>query len=342
MPTAYSNNLLAKVLLYTYTDGFRHDSIPTAITELKKWGPYYNISMDATEDQTKLTIANLAQYDALLFVHTTGNCLGTAQDAFADYINKGGNFVGIHAASAGYLEKPWAPYTNTLGATFDHHPKRQNATFLKQMSHPSTDPVPDSWVIEEEVYSFTTDPRKLGAKTVISVDPASYKDSGVPAAMGDLHSIAWYQEYSAGAVIKPGVGPGVAGRSFYSSLGHLNETWQNATFMQHVLGGLTWTFGSNTTRVAAGLYNGEEPSVHTGASNNSTNTAVSLWAPVLGSNQTAPPPPAVPVTPSASGAASPSSTGTSSNTSGAILASAPAAFWAVAAAGLGAWFGASL
>lgn len=52
---------------------FRHDSIPTAIKMLQAWGPYYNVSFDATEDQSKFTPANLAQYDALLFVHTTGN-----------------------------------------------------------------------------------------------------------------------------------------------------------------------------------------------------------------------------------------------------------------------------
>lgn len=102
------------------------------------------------------------------------------QAGFVDYINKGGNFAAIHAASAGYLDKPWAPWTDTLGATFDHHPKRQNATFLKQMSHPSTDPTPDSWVIEEEVYSFTSNPRSRGAKVLITVDPASYKGGVSP------------------------------------------------------------------------------------------------------------------------------------------------------------------
>ncbi|ELU35967.1 ThuA domain-containing protein [Rhizoctonia solani AG-1 IA] len=54
---------------------FRHDSIPVAIQQLKAWGPYYNISFDATEDQKDFTVANLAKYDALLFVHTTENSM---------------------------------------------------------------------------------------------------------------------------------------------------------------------------------------------------------------------------------------------------------------------------
>lgn len=336
MPTAYSNPLLAKVLLCTYTDGFRHDSIPTAIKQLQAWGPYYNISFDATEDQSKFTPANLAQYDALMFVHSTGNIFSTAgQAAFVDYLSKGGNYMGVHAASAGYLDKVWAPWTNTLGATFDHHPARQNATFVKQVSHPSTDPAPDRWLIEEEVYSFTTDPRKLGAKVVYSVDPASYKESSVVAAQGDPHPIAWYQEYAAGAVAGTG-GPGVVGRSYYSSLGHLNATWQNATFMKHIMGGLTWTFASNTTRVASGLYSGAEPTVHTGATNNAAVAAANPWAPVLGSNATAPAPPAAPITTTAS-SPSASQTPTSGNTSGATAVRIGSGVWAVALAVAGAF-----
>jgi len=327
---SYSNPLLAKVLLYTYTDGFRHDSIPTAIQQLKAWGPYYNISFDATEDQSKINSANLAQYDALLFVHSTGNLFtSSGQTAVIDYLSKGGNFAAIHAASAGYLDKAWAPYTQSLGATFDHHPKRQQATFVKEMSHPATDASPDRWTFEEEVYSFTSDPRKLGAKLLFSVDPTSYKENNVVKAQGDPHPIAWVEDYAAGASVRPGTpGPGVAGRSFYSSLGHLNETWQDATFMKHVMGGLAWTFGSNTTWVASGLYGGALPTVHTGASFNVSVGAVNPWSPVVGSNTTAPPPPPPKATETL-GSSSPAVTGTSGNTSGAASVKIGAGVWAV-------------
>lgn len=342
-PTAYSNPLEAKVLIYSYCDGFRHDSIPTAVKQLQAWGPYYNVSFDATEDQTKIRTDNLAQYDAIVFVSSTGNIFDTeGQTAFADYLAKGGNMASYHAASAAYLEKPWSYWTQTLGATFDHHPAFQTATFVKEMTgHPATDPAPDRWTFGEEVYSFTTDPRKLGAKLLFSVDPKSYNDSGTPAGQGDPHPIAWYQDYSAGAVMKTGgPGPGIAGRSFYSSLGHANATWMDATFMKHVMGGLTWTFASNTTRVASGLYDGTSPTVHTGASNNVTSAAVSQGTAVLGSNKVATNIPPKPTATSSSN--EPDSTGgaNSSSTSGAIT-SVPAGAWAVTVAALGAILSAS-
>ncbi|GAB1522866.1 hypothetical protein RhiTH_005991 [Rhizoctonia solani] len=338
----YKNNMLAKVLLFTRTDGFRHDSISTAVNQLQAWGPYYNISFDASEDQEKFTAENLAQYDALLFVHTSGNIFdSTGQAAFEDYLAKGGNFAAVHAASTTYMLNAWAPWTDTLGATFIHHPRRQIATFVKETTgHPATNPTPDRWTFDEEVYSFTSDPRKLGAKLLFSVDSSSYKENNIVEEQGNPHPIAWYQDYSAGAVVKSGdPGPGIAGRSFYSSLGHNNSTWMDDTFMKHIMGGLSWTLASNTTRVAAGLYNGAQPTVHTGASNNRTSVAASAWAPVLGSDQIAPPPPPPKTTPTSDGG--PESTGgaTISSSSGAFT-NVPASVWATLGTALGAILGA--
>lgn len=346
-PTDYSNTLLAKVLLCTRTDGFRHDSIPTAVQELIKWGPYYNVSFDATEDQSKFTVENLAQYDALMFVHTSGDIFdATGQAAFADYLSKGGNFVGVHAAATTYLLKPWKIWTDTLGATFLNHPQRQTATFVKEMAdHPATVHSPDRWTFDEEVYSFTSDPRKLGAKLLWSVDPTSYKENSDVGPEGTPHPIAWYQEYAAGAVVNTGgPGPGVAGRSLYSSLGHNNSTWMDPTFMKHIMGGLVWTLASNTTKVSAGLYNGVQPTVRTGATNTAAANPSSAWSPVLGSDQTAPAPPAGAVRPSpTSSSTKPEPTSTSNTPSKSDgMMSVPSNIWTLAAVALGAILSASL
>jgi hypothetical protein len=38
-----------RVLVFTKTEGFRHDSIPTAIEQLRKYGPEYNLLFDFSE-----------------------------------------------------------------------------------------------------------------------------------------------------------------------------------------------------------------------------------------------------------------------------------------------------
>ena len=62
----------ARLLIYSATRRFRHDSIPTAIEQLKSKGGEIDVEFDATEDQTQFSDANLAKYDGVLFLSTTG------------------------------------------------------------------------------------------------------------------------------------------------------------------------------------------------------------------------------------------------------------------------------
>lgn len=65
--------------------------------------------------------------------------------------------------------------------------------------------------------------------------------------MGDPHPIAWYIEDD--EATKPLVsGAPKSGRSFYTSLGHANETWRDALFQNHLFGGLTWALNGASTQ----------------------------------------------------------------------------------------------
>ncbi|EGN99081.1 hypothetical protein SERLA73DRAFT_181885 [Serpula lacrymans var. lacrymans S7.3] len=234
----------ARILIYSATKGFRHDSIPTAIQALKMKGSSINVVFDNTEDETQFNGQVLAQYDALLFLDTTGQVLddsGTA--ALQNYLNLGGNFVGVHAASDCLNSTTF--YGQELGAYFDYHPALQNATVdVIDSSHPSTSMLPAEWHVQDEMYNFKSDPRANGAIVVLSANESSYNDPGPRLYnQGTPHPTAWYQDHGAGVQSN-----GTAGRSFYTSLGHLNETWQDELFLAHVTGGITWTLLSNTTR----------------------------------------------------------------------------------------------
>lgn len=62
----------ARVLIYSATAGFRHDSIPTAIDSLKSKAASVNVIFDATEDRAQFKDDVLDRYDALMFLSTTG------------------------------------------------------------------------------------------------------------------------------------------------------------------------------------------------------------------------------------------------------------------------------
>ncbi len=61
-----------RILIYSATRDFRHDSIPTAIQALKANQASIGAEFDATEDETQFTDSILANYDTILFLSTTG------------------------------------------------------------------------------------------------------------------------------------------------------------------------------------------------------------------------------------------------------------------------------
>ncbi|KLT38807.1 class I glutamine amidotransferase-like protein [Cutaneotrichosporon oleaginosum] len=256
-----------RVLVYTRTLGFRHDSIPTAIETLRARGPGAGVAFEFTEDATLFADATLARFDALMFVSTSEEVLdGAQQRALERYLRAGGVYAGVHSASACLYNN--SVYLKAVGAYFDYHPDLQPATFVRlDNTHPATAHLPDRWTFTEEVYYYRQDPRAVGARVLLTVDAGSYVNNAGSRGnytFGTPHPIAWYIE-------TPEYGDmgARAGRSFYTSLGHTNETWQDETFIAHVLGGLTWALEGATTRAyGSGLVGNNETSVRASSSPN--------------------------------------------------------------------------
>src|SRR5687767_2081867 len=88
------------VLVFSKTEGFRHTSIDEGIDAIQDLGAANDFTVTATEDASAISTANLAQYEALVFLSTTGDFLNnTQQAALESYIAAGGGWVGIHAAA---------------------------------------------------------------------------------------------------------------------------------------------------------------------------------------------------------------------------------------------------
>ena len=87
-------------LVFSKTAAFRHDSIPAGVAAIRQLGARHHFAVDATEDAGAFTDANLARYDVVVWLSTTGDVLTDAQQAaFERYIRAGGGYAGIHAAS---------------------------------------------------------------------------------------------------------------------------------------------------------------------------------------------------------------------------------------------------
>jgi trehalose utilization protein/ricin-type beta-trefoil lectin protein len=82
-----------RVWVFSKTTAFRHDSIPAGIAAIQTLGQQNNFAVDVTEDDTRFTDANLAQYAAVVFLSTTGDPVSTQpeKDAFQRCIEQSQN-----------------------------------------------------------------------------------------------------------------------------------------------------------------------------------------------------------------------------------------------------------
>lgn len=209
------------VLVFSKTNGYRHGSIPAGINAIRQMGEKNRFLVDDTEDSLAFTDENLAKYKAVIFLNTTGDVLGTAQQrALENFINKGGGFVGVHAAADCEYDWPW--YVKLVGASFLSHPDQQTARLVvKNKKHRSTRHLPDIWTRKDEWYNFKNINPDLNI--LITIDESSYTGGK----NGDVHPMAWYHEYD-------------GGRAFYTELGHTTESYGEPEYLDHLLGGIKY------------------------------------------------------------------------------------------------------
>jgi uncharacterized repeat protein (TIGR03806 family) len=213
-----------RILVFSKTAGFRHDSIPAGRTMLQTLATRNGWEIEFTEDSAEFTDSNLARFDVVVWLSTTGDVLNsTQQTAFEEYIEGGGGYVGIHAAADTEYSWPW--YGELVGAYFQSHPAIQTATLHTEREHHiAVDHLAETWQHNDEWYNFQDNPRDQ-SNVVLRLDESSYNPGA--GAMGSDHPIAWYKSMG-------------LGRSFYTGLGHTVAAYANSNFIEHVDGALQW------------------------------------------------------------------------------------------------------
>ncbi len=221
-----------KVLVFSKTAGFRHNSIPAGIVALRKLGQEHNFQVDTTENAAKFTEENLKQYSAVVFLNTTGDVLNSTQQAdFERYIQAGGGYLGIHAATDTEYNWPW--YNKLAGAYFSGHPNNPNVqkgtALVVDRKHISTKGFPKKWEKTDEFYNFKS--FNEAVKVLVKMDEKTYKGG----TNGDNHPMSWYHEFD-------------GGRAFYTNFGHTPETFTEELFVKHLWGGLLFAMGGENPK----------------------------------------------------------------------------------------------
>jgi len=216
----------AKVLLFSKTEGFHHDCISEGKLAIKAMCGENGIQVDTTTDQGFFNEEDLEDYAAVIFFNTTGDVLESSQEiAFERYIQAGGGFVGVHAASD--TEYGWNWYGNLAGAYFTSHPTIQEAKYdVIDTSFAASKILPKEWTRTDEIYNLKMVNKDVNV--ILTVDESTYEGG----TNGDYHPMAWYHEFD-------------GGRAFYTALGHTKESYKEDLFMKHLLAGIQYSVGEN-------------------------------------------------------------------------------------------------
>ncbi|MEL6868019.1 MAG: ThuA domain-containing protein, partial [Bacteroidota bacterium] len=221
-----------RLLIFSKTAGYRHQSIETGIEAIQQLAESKGYQVEATEEASIFNERELARFSAVIFLNTTGDVLDAYQQAdFERYIQAGGGFVGIHAATD--TEHFWPWYGKLVGAYFNNHPETQPARLkVLNKNHPSTKPLPAIWERTDEWYNFKN--LSPDVQVLVTVDESSYTGG----THGDSHPMVWCHNYD-------------GGRAFYTALGHTEESFSEPLFLEHLAGGIAYAVGDNKRDYAA-------------------------------------------------------------------------------------------
>ncbi len=212
-----------RVLVFSKTAAFRHDSITDGIAAMKKLAADKGFQVTATESAEVFTSKELNSYDVVMFLSTTGDVLNDAQqNAFEAHMKSGRGFVGVHAASD--TEYDWPFYGQLVGAYFKGHPAITQATINVEKETSETAVLPRPWNHVDEWYNFRKNPRSQ-VEVLASVDEKSYPGGD----MGD-HPIMWRTRLG-------------KARGWYTALGHTGSTYRESLFLESLYRGIRWAAG---------------------------------------------------------------------------------------------------
>jgi uncharacterized protein len=175
---------------------------------------------------------NLTSFDAVLFF--TGGTLEMDDQQKADFLSfihdDGKGFVGIHSATITFTK--WPQYDEMIGGYFDEHPW---GTFdapivVEDPEFPGMSQWPHSFTLKDEIYqikNYSRDDRRVLMR--LDASKLNLNNPRVHRTDKDF-AVAWAKMYG-------------KGRVYYTTLGHVDENWDDPRFQKMITEAIQWALG---------------------------------------------------------------------------------------------------
>ncbi len=247
-----------KVLYFSRSAGFEHSVVKRPDGELShsekimiELGKQAGFDVECSKDG-RVFDGDLDKYDIFAF-YTSGN--GTrpnknetppmsekGKQRMLDAIAAGKGVVGFHAATDSFRSGGIDPYIAMIGGEFMGHGSQQDVPMLvTSPKFPGARGLGDSFSMLEEWYAFKKFAPDLHVILVQDTEAMSKKGKNNERLYGrPPYPATWARMHG-------------KGRVFYTSMGHREDVWTNATFQQVALGGIAWAMGNVDAEVSPNL-----------------------------------------------------------------------------------------
>jgi type 1 glutamine amidotransferase len=247
-----------RVLVFSATSGFRHNSIPFGKEALVRMGESTGAyEAVVSDDPANFEPEALREFDAVIMLNPTRdffmpdpkkreefsdedwNALQVRHNRLVDnlveYIEQGGGLMGIHSATDACFNH--SGYGETIGAYFWGHPwtARHRVTIvIEDKEHATIQPVfgdMDDFELIEEIYQFREKPySREKLRILMHIDPARSDPAENMRRKDNDYAVAWVKMQG-------------EGRVFYTSIGHNPHIFWDPLMLKHYLAGIQFACG---------------------------------------------------------------------------------------------------
>lgn len=247
-----------KILVFSKTNGFRHESIASGKIALEEMGRKTGVFEAVISDNLENFEADaLVKFDAVCFMNTTMDVFSPHKDDLAkmsqaekkaaaerdvrlkenlmEFIKSGRGFVGIHSATDTFYE--WEEYGKMINGYFNGHPWSSN-TRVSIKVEPGQEAHPlvamfkgKNLEFKEEIYQHREPYNSEAVEMLLRLDTkkTDMDVDNVKRTDGDF-GVSWARNWD-------------KGRVFYSSIGHNHEMFWHQEVLSHYLAGIQWAIG---------------------------------------------------------------------------------------------------
>jgi uncharacterized protein len=220
--------------------GYRHEAVSHAAATLERLGRESGLwsttirtdTEPLTKKKLEYNAKNLNDFDAVLFY--TGGELEMNDEqkaALLSFVHDDGKgFVGVHSAAITFAD--WPEYREMIGGFYDEHPW---VTFdapivVEDANFPGMQQWPKEFVLKDEIYQVKDWSRK-NVRVLMRLDATKIDLKNPHVHRKDLDfAVAWAKMYG-------------KGRVYYSTLGHVEQNWDDPRFQQMYVGAIKWAMG---------------------------------------------------------------------------------------------------